>query len=297
MGAHLRASRPSLGLAQRQMILEGFTHAMKVSYEDITVSIDLDAEEGIADGRDLDTDLTTLLQVAGEAARAGETVLVLFIDEMQYVDRQELGALITALHRVAQRRLPVTLIGSGFRQLVGHVGVAKSYADRMFSFPEIGPLHRDAAKQALKAPANRLGVAYQPDALEEILRITEGHPYFLPEWGSACWIVADGPSVTRSEVDAASPVVIAELDSTFFRVRFERTTPFERRYLRAMAELGPGPHRSAEIANAMGRPVQGVAPTRSNLISRGMVYSPAHGDTAFTVPLFAEYLKRTMPDT
>ena len=277
--------------------LAGFVRAMKVSYEDITFSIDLDAEEGVADSGDLDTDLTALLQVAGEAARARETVLVLFIDEMQYVARQELGALITALHRIAQRQLPVALIGSGLPQLVGHVGVAKSYAERMFSFPEIGPLPGDAAKQALEAPANRLGIAYQPDALEEILRITEGYPYFLQEWGSACWKVADGPSVTRSEVDAASPVAITELDSTFFRVRFERTTPFERRYLRAMAELGPGPHRSGEIANAMDRPVQGVAPTRSNLISKGMIYSPAHGDTAFTVPLFDQYLKRTMPDT
>ena len=277
--------------------LAGFVRAMKVSYEDITFSIDLDAEEGVADSGDLDTDLTALLQVAGEAARARETVLVLFIDEMQYVARQELGALITALHRVAQRRLPVALIGSGLPQLVGHVGGARSYAERMFSFPEIGPLPRAAAKQALEVPANRLGVAYQPDALEEILRITEGYPYFLQEWGSACWKVADGPSVTRSDVDAASPVAIAELDSTFFRVRFERTTPFERRYLRAMAELGPGPHRSGEIANAMGRPVQGVAPTRSNLISKGMIYSPAHGDTAFTVPLFDQCLKRTMSGT
>ena len=277
--------------------LAGFVRAMKVSYEDITVSIDLDGEEGIADSGDLDTDLTALLQVAGEAARARRTVLVLFIDAIQHVDRRELGALITALHRVAQRRLPVALIGSGLPQLVAHVGAARTCAERMFSFPEIGPLPRDAAKRALQAPANRLGVAYEPDALEEILRITEGYPYFLQEWGSACWSVADRPTVTRGDVNKASAVAIAELDSTFFRVRFGRTTPFERRYLRAMAELGPGPHRSGEIANAMGRPVQRVAPTRSQLIRKGMIYSPAHGDTAFTVPLFDQYLKRTMPTT
>lgn len=276
--------------------LAGFVRAMKVSYQDIAFSIDLDGEEGIADSGDLDTDLAALLQVAGEAARARRTVLVLFIDEMQYVAKQELGALITALHRVAQRRLPVALIGSGLPQLVGNVGAAKSYAERMFSFPEIGPLPRDAAKRALEAPANRLGVTYEPGALDEILRLTEGYPYFLQEWGSACWMVADGPGVTRSDVDEASPIAIAELDSTFFRVRFERTTPFERHYLRAMAELGPGPHRSGEIANAMGRPVQRVAPTRSNLISKGMIHSPVHGETAFTVPLFDRYLKRTMPD-
>ncbi|MYF61798.1 MAG: ATP-binding protein [Gammaproteobacteria bacterium] len=276
--------------------LAGFVRAMKVSYEDISVSLDLDGEEGVADSGDLDTDLTSLLAVAGEAARARGTVLALFIDELQYVEERQLGALITALHRAAQRRLPVTLIGSGLPQLVGHVGSAKSYAERMFSFPQIGPLTGEAARRALEAPAGRLGVTYSGEALDEILRITEGYPYFLQEWGSACWMIADGPVVTRSDVDAASPVAIDELDTTFFRVRFERTTPFERRYLRAMAELGPGPHRSGEVAQALARKVQSVAPTRSTLIRKGMIYSPAHGDTAFTVPLFDQYLKRVLPE-
>ena len=276
--------------------LAGFVRALKVSYEDITFSVDVDAEEGVADSGDLDTDLAALLQVAGEAARARKTVLVLFIDEMQYVPEKQLGALIAALHRVAQRQLPVALIGSGLPQLLGHVGAARPYAERMFSFPEVGPLPNAAARQALEAPANRLGVAYTPDALAEILRMTEGYPYFLQEWGSACWTVADGPTVTRSDVEAASPVASGELDRTFFRVRFERTTPFERRYLRAMAELGPGPHRSGEIAGALNRPVQTVAPTRSKLIRKGMIHSPAHGDTAFTVPLFDQFLRRTLPD-
>lgn len=276
--------------------LAGFVRAMKVSYEDISFSLDLDGEEGVADSGDLDADLTSLLVVAGEAARARRTVLALFIDELQYVEERQLGALITALHRVAQRRLPVTLIGSGLPQLVGHVGSARSYAERMFSFPEIGPLTGEAARRALEAPAGRLGVTYSAEALDEILRITEGYPYFLQEWGSACWMMADGPVVTRRDVDAASPVAIHELDTTFFRVRFERTTPFERRYLRAMAELGPGPHRSGEVAQALGRKVQSVAPTRSKLIRKGMIHSPAHGDTAFTVPLFDQYLKRVMPE-
>ncbi len=276
--------------------LAGFVRAMKVSYEDISFSIDLDGEEGVADSGDLDTDLTSLLAVAGEAARARGTVLALFIDELQYVAERQLGALITALHRAAQRRLPVTLIGSGLPQLVGHVGSAKSYAERMFSFPEIGPLAGEAARRALEAPAGRLGVTYSTKALDEILRVTEGYPYFLQEWGSACWMIADGPAVTRSDVEAASPVAIHELDTTFFRVRFERTTPFERRYLRAMADLGPGPNRSGEVAQALGRKVQSVAPTRSTLIRKGMIYSPAHGDTAFTVPLFDQYLKRVMPE-
>ena len=166
----------------------------------------------------------------------------------------------------------------------------------MFSFPEIGPLASEAARRALEAPAHRLGVTYSANALDEIVRITEGYPYFLQEWGNACWMLADGPVVTHADVEVASPVAIHELDTTFFRVRFERTTPFERRYLRAMAELGPGPHRSGEVAHALGRRVQSVAPTRSNLIRKGMIHSPAHGDTAFTVPLFDQYLKRVMPE-
>lgn len=282
------------GKARRS--LAGFVRAMKVSYEDISFSLDLDAEEGVADSGDLDTDLTSLLAVAGEAARARRTVLVLFIDELQYVEERQLGALITALHRAAQLRSPVALIGSGLPQLVGHVGSAKSYAERMFSFPEIGPLSGEAATRALEAPAGRLGVTYSAGALGEIIRITEGYPYFLQEWGSTCWRLADGPVIRLADVEAASPVAIHELDTTFFRVRFERTTPFERRYLRAMAELGPGPHRSGEVAQALGRKVQSVAPTRSNLIRKGMIYSPAHGDTAFTVPLFDQYLKRVMPE-
>lgn len=293
----LSRSAAAASLARRaRRSLAGFVRAMKVSYEDISFSLDLDGEEGVADSGDLDTDLTSLLSVAGEAARARDSVLALFIDELQYVEERQLGALITALHRAAQRRLPVTLIGSGLPQLVGHVGSAKSYAERMFSFPQIGPLTEKAARKALEAPAGRLGVTYSAKALDEILRITEGYPYFLQEWGSACWMIADGPVVTRSDVDAASPAAIHELDTTFFRVRFERTTPFERRYLRAMAELGPGPHRSGEVAQALGRKVQSVAPTRSTLIRKGMIHSPAHGDTAFTVPLFDQYLKRVVPE-
>ena len=293
--------RMSRGAAARELArrarraLAGFVGAMKLTFDDIAFSLDLEKEEGVADSGDLDTDLTMLMQVAGEAARARATALVLFVDEMQYVEERQLAALIAALHRTAQLGLPVALIGSGLPQLVGHVGTAKSYAERMFSFPEIGPLAGDSAARALEAPAHKLGVSYTSGALDEILRLTEGYPYFLQEWGSACWRVAGGPNIAIADVEAATPVAVRELDSTFFRVRLERTTPFERRYLRAMADLGPGPHRSGAIATALGRPVQGVAPTRARLVKKGMVYSPAHGDTAFTVPLFDQYLKRVMP--
>ena len=295
--ALIRMSRSAAAgeLARRaRRALAGFVSAMKLGFDDIMFSIDIDKEEGVADSGDLDTDLTSLLQVVGDAARARGTALALFIDEMQYVEERQLGALIAALHRTAQRQLPVTLIGSGLPQLVGHAGSAKSYAERMFSFPEVGPLSHEAAARAVEVPAKRLGVTYSAAALDEILRITECYPYFLQEWGSACWRVAQGPTVSRSDVEAATPIAVGELDTTFFRVRFERTTPFERHYLRAMAGLGPGPHRSGEIARVLGRAVQRVAPTRARLMKKGMIYSPAHGDTAFTVPLFDQYLKRVM---
>ncbi len=296
--ALIRMSRSAAAtrLAKRaRRALAGFVGAMKVTFHDVALSLDLEKEDGVADSGDLDSDLTTLLQVAGEAARARKTALVLFVDEMQYVEERQLSALLAALHRTAQRSLPVALVGSGLPQLIANAGSAKSYAERMFAFPEVGPLVRDAAARALEAPANRLGVSYSAGAIGEILRLTEGYPYFLQEWGSACWRVAAGPKIAAGDVAAATPVAVRELDSTFFRVRLERTTPFERRYLRAMAELGSGPHRSGAIAAALGRPVQGIAPTRARLVRKGMIYSPAHGRIAFTVPLFDQYLKRVMP--
>lgn len=221
----------------------------------------------------------------------GKTVLLNRI----LLDATDRGFECVLIKAPEDRSLPGTLAGPlNSAQLVGHAGTAKSYAERMFSFPEVGPLPPEAAARAVEAPAQRLGVPYSSEAVDEILRITECYPYFLQEWGSACWRVARGPNITGSDVGAATPLAVRELDTTFFRVRFERTTPFERQYLRAMAGLGPGPHRSGAIAEALGRAVQRVAPTRARLVKKGMIHSPAHGDTAFTVPLFDQYLKRVM---
>ena len=236
-----------------------------------------------------------MLQTAGEAARTQQTALVLLIDELQYVEERELGALIAALHRAAQFQLPVTLVGAGLPQLVAGTGAAKSYAERLFTFSEIGPLDTEAATLAIEAPAARLGVSYERDALDEIIRRTQCYPYFLQEWGKRCWDCAEESPITAFEVETATLEAVAELDASFFRVRFDRLTPSEKRYLRAMAELGDGFHRSGEVARVLGKSVRAVAPVRAKLIQKGMVYSPAHGDTAFTVPLFGEYLKRAIP--
>lgn len=296
--ALLRLDRLAAGgdLAKRALrALGGFVRAMKVKYDDIEFGIDLGAEPGVADSGDLDADLVSLFQAVGEAARERRTAMVLFIDELQYVPEPQLAALITALHRCAQLTLPITMVGAGLPQLVGQMGRAKSYAERLFEFTPIGPLAPADAIRAISAPAERFGVAYDPAALQAILEQTGGYPYFLQEWGKHAWTCADASPISLADVNAATQQALAELDASFFRVRLDRLTPSEKRYLRAMAQLGPGPHRSGDIAHMLGREVQTVAPTRAKLIDKGMIYSPAHGDTAFTVPLFDAYLRRIIP--
>jgi hypothetical protein len=275
--------------------LAGFARALKVKYQDIEVGIDLEPEPGLADNGDLEHDLQALLEVVGAAAQKTSTALVLFVDELQYVEEEQLAALITALHRCAQRRLPVVMVGAGLPQLRGQMGRAKSYAERLFDFPEIGPLNPGAARVAIGKPLRDQGVGITDDALEAIVSATGGYPYFLQEWGKHSWDVAAGSPIGAADVERASTETLAALDEGFFRVRFDRLTPAEKRYLRAMAELGPGPHRSGDIAQQLARKVTSLGPTRNQLIAKGMIWSPSHGDTAFTVPLFDQFMRRFMP--
>ena len=296
--ALLRLSRNehAKDLAQRALRgLAGFAKALKFKYSDIEVGFDFEPESGFADNGDLEHDLQALLEAVGAAAQKAGTALVLFIDELQYVQERELAALITALHRAAQRRLPIVLIGAGLPQLRGRMGQAKSYAERLFDFPEIGQLAEPAARIAIAKPAAAHAVMVNDDALEQILVETHRYPYFLQEWGKHTWDTAAASPITLQDVRQASRAAIAALDASFFRVRFDRLTPVEKRYMRAMSELGPGPHRSGDIAEKMGRGVTSLGPTRSQLIIKGMVWSPSHGDTAFTVPLFDEFMRRIMP--
>lgn len=296
--ALLRLSRNEQAkeLAQRALRgLAGFAKALKLKYQDIEVGLDFEPEPGLADNGDLEHDLQALLEAAGLAAQKAGTALVLFIDELQYVPEEQLAALITALHRTAQRRLPVMLIGVGLPQLRGRMGRAKSYAERLFDFPEVGPLQPEAARIAIAKPAEAQNVRVNEDALQRIMQETHGYPYFLQEWGKHAWDTAEASPIDLSDVQQASRTAIAALDESFFRVRFDRLTPVEKRYLRAMAELGPGPHRSGDIAEKLHREVTSLGPTRSQLIAKGMIWSPSHGDTAFTVPLFDEFMRRIMP--
>jgi hypothetical protein len=275
--------------------LAGFAKALKFRYADIEVGLDFDPEPGLADNGDLEQDLQALLEVVGAAAQQADTALALFVDEMQYVKEDELAALITALHRTAQRRLPVVLVGAGLPQLRGHMGRAKSYAERLFNFPEIGALDSAAARIAISKPAAAQGVEVNKDALEQLLRETHRYPYFLQEWGKHAWDTASKSPITLRDIQVASKSAVATLDESFFRVRFDRLTPVEKRYLRAMAQLGAGPHRSGDIAEILHRKVTSLGPTRNQLIAKGMVWSPSHGDTAFTVPLFDQFMHRIMP--
>ena len=292
----LSRSEKARDLGRRALsALAGFAKALKVKFEDIEVGIDFDPEPGLADNGDLEHDLQALLEAAGRAAKAADSALILFVDELQYVEEEQLASLITALHRCAQRQVPVMLVGAGLPQLPGRMGRAKSYAERLFDFPFVGPLDAVAARDALEVPAHDLGVTYEPAATQRILDATQGYPYFLQEWGKHAWDVAATSPITSGDIKTASIEATAALDESFFRVRFDRMTPSEKRYLRAMAELGPGPHRSGDISTVLERKVTALGPTRNQLISKGMIWSPSHGDTAFTVPMFDEFMRRIMP--
>ena len=283
-------------LAQRALRgLAGFVGALKVKYQDIEVGLDFEPESGLADNGDLEIDLQALFEVVGAAAKADATCMALFIDELQYVEENELAALITALHRMAQRQLPVVMFGAGLPQVRGRMGQAKSYAERLFEFPAIGPLSPEDAKHAIAKPAKDEGVEIEPLALDAIVSQTQCYPYFLQEWGKHVWDVAERTPITAANVEVASQQTIAALDQSFFSVRFDRLTPAEKRYMRAMAQLGAGPHRSGDIANTLNRRVSSLAPTRNQLINKGMIWSPSHGDTAFTVPMFDQFMQRIMP--
>lgn len=284
------------GLSRAMKALGSFAKALKVKYQDIELAVDLDIERGVADSGDLEIDLADLLTVVGEAAVERATAVVLIIDELQYVPEEQLAALISALHHVSQRQLPVTMLAAGLPQLLGQMGRAKSYAERLFEFAPIDRLEDQAARDALCKPAARNDVSFTEEAIAEILAQTCGYPYFIQEWGKHSWNIAEQSPITGSDSRNATTAALAELDASFFRVRFDRLTPAEKRYMRAMAELGSGPHRSGDIAEKLGKKVTAVAPLRNALITKGMIYSPSHGDTAFTVPLFDGFMKRILPD-
>jgi hypothetical protein len=253
----------------------------------------VDPLEGVADSGNLSDDLTDVFVALGQAAEEHGKGVVFILDEVQFLNLREFEALIAALHKTVQRRLPITLVAAGLPQLPELAGEAKSYAERLFRFPTVDSLAPGEARKALIEPARDLGVGFEDSAVDEILVYTEGYPYFIQEYGSVIWSFAEETPITKENVDDAREAVEAKLDESFFRVRADRTTDAELKYLRAMAELGSTPQLAGDVADVLGRKSTSLGPTRARLIGKGLLWTPSHGYAAFTVPQFDRYMKRT----
>lgn len=275
--------------------LRGFVGAFKIEMGDISISVD--ADPGVADSGNLEFDLSDLFMRIGEAAKAANKGWALLIDEVQYLTGEELAALIVAIHRVNQKQLPIIFFGAGLPQIAALSGDAKSYAERLFRFPPVGPLDTVAARKAIQEPIFDENEKIEPAALDLIVSRTEGYPYFLQEWGYQAWNTADASPIDLQDVETASEAALRRLDDGFFRVRFDRLTPKERDYVIAMAQMGRGPYRSSDVAEQLGEPPSKLGPRRAQIINKGMIYSPEYGDIDFTVPMFDDYLRRTMINT
>lgn len=276
-------------------VLRSFIGKISVSAGGVDVTLGVDPEPGHADSGDFEADVKDVLVATAQAAREVKRPIALLIDELQYVSRSELAALIRGMHAVNQDGLPLLLFGAGLPQLAGQAGDAKSYAERLFDFPRLDRLDKADACKAIREPIEVERAHIDDAALEEIYAQTRGYPYFLQEWGYNAWNLAGGATITGRDAKAATTQSIRKLDESFFRVRFDRLTPLERDYMRYLAELGEGPQRSSEVARAMDRSARSVGPTRDSLIKKGMIYAPKHGLVAFTVPLFDAFMRREMP--
>lgn len=293
-----------LDLAPRAKWTDRFRRAA-AALSAFTVSVDamgqfqaglnIDAIEGLADHGDLVMDLTDVLVALGEAAADRERGIVLLLDEVQFLTGGQLEALIMALHKTVQRSLPLIVVGAGLPQVAQLAGEAKSYAERLFTFPTIGDLSERDASRALRGPALQEGADFTEGALHHAFEITGGYPYFIQELGWAVWSIAEGSPISREDVEEAVEFYRAKLDSSFFRVRLDRTTDLQAAYLRAMAELGQEPQKASAVAALLKRDSTQLGPTRAELIDMGLLYTPQHGYAAFTVPHFDQFMMRAMP--
>lgn len=272
--------------------LRSFASVFKLEYGDASIAVE--PEIGVADSGDLENDLPELFVRIGEAAKAAGKAWTLLIDEVQYLKQKDLAALIVSLHKASQENLPVLFFGAGLPQVAALSGDAKSYAERLFHYPDVGPLSEHDAEDAIRQPVIDEGAVIDDGALTEIISKTKGYPYFLQEWGHQSWNIAVGDTITLHDARQAEKQTLKRLDDGFFKVRFDRLTSKEREYVIAMARLGNGPYRSSDVADALGETVQSLGPRRAQIISKGMIYSPSHGDIAFTVPMFNDYLIRNL---
>lgn len=276
-------------------VLRGFMGAIKFTINELDIALTVDPERGTADSGRIESDFPELLSVVGDLAKAAAKPIIIFVDELQFLSQKDFSALIMGIHRTNQLVQPVLLVGAGLPQIHGLAGNSKSYSERLFRFPDIGALSYPDARVALVNPAQAEGARFSEEALKRIFLLTERYPYFLQQWAYESWNVAEQTTISEQNVGSATELAVRELDKSFFKVRFDRCTPTEKKYMRALAELGSGKHRSGDIADTLRVKVTSVAPTRNNLIKKGMIFSPAHGDTEFTVPLFDQFMRRVMP--
>ena len=260
-----------------------------------SLSWDITPAEGLADHGNLGMDLTDVFVAVGEAAKEKGRGVALLIDEVQLLSAMQLEALIQAVHKTVQKKLPITFVGAGLPQIADLAGDAKSYAERLFKFPKIDSLNAVDAEKALAEPAATEGVEFERDALTLARSITKGYPYFIQELGYQVWEIAEGPAITRTDVELAKEAYETKLDSSFFRVRLDRATPLQTAYMRAMAELGPEAQKASEVARVMSRESTQLGPTRAELIDMGLLYTPERGYAAFTVPDFDQFMLRAVP--
>jgi hypothetical protein len=286
-----RVKKTGADLQKAFAALRGFASMFKASVGDIDFSLG-----GAPATGDLAIDLTDLFLAIADAAKKRDSAIVLLIDEIQYLQKGDLSALIMAMHKISQRQLPLLLFGAGLPQLAKLAGDAKSYAERLFEYPPIGPLDDRSARLALAAPVEREGVKYSKDALDYVVEQTGRYPFFLQVWGAHCWETAAKSPITLADAKVASAAATAALDEGIFKVRLARLTERQRAYALAMAAFGSEPVSSSEVANALNLSLSQAAPIRDELIKKGMAYSPERGLIGFTVPKFDEFMRRTLPE-
>lgn len=262
----------------------------------ITAGLEVEAAEGAADHGDLTLDLTDLLVSIGDAAQSAGRGVVLLLDEIQFLSKGQLESLIAAVHKTVQREVPITMVGAGLPQIAELAGDAKSYAERLFKFPKIGNLDPEDAAAAFTEPAREEGASFTNEALAAAIEATAGYPHFIQELGYAMWALPPGSRIEHQHVLDALPIYESKLDSSFFRVRLDRSSELQTAYLRAMAQLGPEPQKASDVAELMGRTSPQIAPTRAELIAMGLLYTPEHGYAAFTVPQFDRFMLRAVPE-
>ena len=272
------------------VVLRNFIGTIHLNVGDI--GLDIEPFAGIADSGNIETDLADLFECVAEAAKEKKKAVLLLVDEVQYLPKKELGALIMAFHRLQQRQLPFAVIGAGLPMLAELAGKTKSYAERLFLYPKVDALTFDATRQAIESPFASCGVQVERKAVEKVYAQSKGYPYFIQEWGYQIWNRVERKRVVADDIDKVKAKVEKRLDENFFHARLERLTAGEKDFLYGMS-LCNGNIHVADVGKVLGCSVASLSKRRASLLAKGMIYSPHYGELAFTVPMFGQYMRRS----